>query len=179
MSTAPDSGEAAVDASDDMSAFSKFYIENAPRLTTFLVCQGVPFADAADCVHETLIDALPPVWATLTHPYAWCRTVAYRKACTLWKRRELPMAEPDQAGSPLITPDQELETCEQNLAFLHWLGRLEGPQQRAVLVWTYDGATPREIAEILEMNPATVRSTLSAARAALRRIRQAEEGGAG
>jgi hypothetical protein len=47
--------------SADFTEFSKFYMENVPRLVTFLVCEGVSVSDAADCVQETLIDALPPV----------------------------------------------------------------------------------------------------------------------
>jgi hypothetical protein len=34
--------------------------EIVPRLIAYLVCQGVSMIDAADCVQETLIDALPP-----------------------------------------------------------------------------------------------------------------------
>jgi RNA polymerase sigma factor (sigma-70 family) len=58
---------------------------------------------------------------------------------------------------------------------LYWLAQLDGDRQREVLVWTYDGATPAEIAEELGMKPATVRSTLRNARVQLRRLRA--EGG--
>jgi DNA-directed RNA polymerase specialized sigma24 family protein len=51
--------------------------EIVPRLIAYLVCQGVSMIDAADCVQETLIDALPPVCATREHPYAWCRRVEH------------------------------------------------------------------------------------------------------
>jgi RNA polymerase sigma-70 factor (ECF subfamily) len=47
--------------------------------------------------------------------------------------------------------------------------------QRKVLAWTYDGATPEEIATELQMHPATVRSTLRHARAALRSISAKED----
>jgi RNA polymerase sigma-70 factor (ECF subfamily) len=122
--------------STEVTEFSKFYVENVPRLVAFLVCEGVSVSDAADCVQETLIDALPPVWATLEYPYAWCRRVAQ---------------------------------------FLRRLARLGSDRQRQILAWTYDGATPAEIAAELGMHPATVRSTLRNARAALRRLRA--EGG--
>jgi hypothetical protein len=55
------------DQSAEVVEFSKFYMENVPRLIAFLVCQGVSVIDAADCVQETLIAALPPVWATLEY----------------------------------------------------------------------------------------------------------------
>jgi RNA polymerase sigma factor (sigma-70 family) len=161
------------DQSAEITEFSKFYMENVPRLVTFLVCTGVSTVDAADCVQETLIDALPPVWATLNYPYAWCRRVAYRKACDLTKRRqrEQPFADLEQVGSPLVAPNIDIEDLESKHEFLRWLARLNGGKQREVLAWTYDGATPAEIAEVLDMDPATVRSTLRNARAVLRRLR--------
>jgi RNA polymerase sigma factor (sigma-70 family) len=162
------------DQSADLVEFSKFYMENVPRLTAFLVCQGVSVIDAADCVQETLIDALPPVWATLEYPYAWCRCVAYRKSCDLaQRRREALFADPELAGSPLVAASIDLESFESNHEFLRWLARLGSSKQRKVLAWTYDGATPAEIAAELGMDPATVRSTLRNARAALRRLRAA------
>jgi RNA polymerase sigma factor (sigma-70 family) len=162
--------------STEITEFSKFYMENVPRLVAFLVCEGVSVSDAADCVQETLIDALPPVWITLEYPYAWCRRVAHRKACNLiQRRREVPFADPELAGSPLLAPGLDIENFEKNHEFLHWLSQLDGVRQRQVLVWIYDGATPAEIAAELGMHPATVRSTLRNARAALRRLRA--EGG--
>lgn len=162
------------DQSAEVVEFSKFYMENVPRLIAFLVCQGVSVIDAADCVQETLIDALPPVWATLRYPYAWCRLVAHRKACELTqRRREALFADPELAGSPLVAAGIDVEYFESNHEFLRWLARLDSGKQREILAWTYDGATPAEIAAELGMNPATVRSTLRNARAALRRLRAA------
>jgi RNA polymerase sigma factor (sigma-70 family) len=163
------------DQSAEVEEFSKFYMENVPRLVAFLVYKGVSVIDAADCVQEAMIAALPPVWATLEYPYAWCRRVAHRKAYDLAKRRrETPFADLELAVSPLLAPGLDVETFEANHEALRWLGRLNG-KQREILAWTYDGATPAEIAVELGMDPATVRSTLRNARAALRRLRA--EGG--
>lgn len=164
------------DRSAEIAEFSKFYVETAPRLTAFLISLGWSTSDAADCVQETLIAALPPMWITLSNPLAWCRLVAYRKACNLARqRREIPVWDPEQSGSPLITPGADLDDLEQAHQFLYWLSRLDGFKQREVLVWTFDGATPTEIATGLNMNPATVRSILRDARVALRRIRDGGE----
>lgn len=162
------------DQSAEVVEFSKFYMANVPRLIAFLVCQGVSVLDAADCVQEALIDALPPVWATLEYPYAWCRIVARRKACELTqRRREALFADPELAGSPLVAAGIDVEYFESNHEFLRCLAQLDSGKQREVLAWTYDGATPAEIAAELGMNPATVRSTLRNARATLRRLRAA------
>lgn len=160
----------------ELAEFSKFYMEYVPRLVALLVCEGIAVSDAADCVQETLIDALPPVWATLEHPYGWCRRVAHRKACDLIKRRkESPVSNPELTGAPLLAPDFNMQRFEATHELLHWLGQLKSDKQRQILAWTYDGATPMEIAEELRMHPATVRSTLRNAREALRRLRA--EGG--
>ena len=83
---------------------------------------------------------MPPVWSTLSQPYPWCRTVAYRKLCALWKRGVPPVEDPELAGSPLIAPNRDLDLFEQHQDFLYWLDQLRGDRQRAVLVCTYDGA---------------------------------------
>lgn len=160
---------------DELEQYSKFYRENVSRLVTFLVFQGIPVADAADCVQETLIDALPPVWATLAHPYAWCRTVASRKSTRLRLRRELPIEDVDRVGRPLIAPGAYLEAVDHHAEIVRLLSSVKGDRQRQVLAWTYDGATTAEIASELEMTPATVRATLRNVRAAIRRL-YAEDG---
>jgi RNA polymerase sigma-70 factor (ECF subfamily) len=160
---------------DEVEDYSKFYRENVGRLVTFLVFQGVPLADAADCVQETLIDALPPVWATLEHPYAWCRLVAYRKSCKLRDRRDVPTEDFERVGAALIAPEANLDAIDQNVEIVRLLSLLKGARQRQVLAWTYDGAKPLEIAAELDMSPATVRTTLRDVRSVLRAL-YAEEG---
>jgi DNA-directed RNA polymerase specialized sigma24 family protein len=94
----------------EIAEYSAFYMENAPRLVTFLICQGWSGSDAADCVQETLIEALKK-WPALKHPYPWCRKVSYRKARELAsRRREELTPDPELAGSPLIASDTDLET---------------------------------------------------------------------
>ena len=155
-----------------VSDYSKFFIESKPRLVAFLVCIGLSFTDADDCAQETLIEALPPTWETLESHYAWCRTVAYRKALALRRRnRETPVGEhPDTGRSVLIAPPA-FDDLEHGLELVGWLGRLASTRQRQVLAWTYDGATAVEIAEVLGMDHATVRSTIRHARANLRKLR--------
>jgi DNA-directed RNA polymerase specialized sigma24 family protein len=154
------------DRAAELTEYSKFYLEHVPRLIAFLIYQGLSLTDAADCAQDTMIDALPPVWATLHHPYAWCRLVAHRKAIALRARsREIPIAQPCEGiGRPLINPSAQLEEFERHHEFLFWLRQLGGDRQRQVMAWTYDGATPAETAEALYMTPATVRSTIRNAR---------------
>lgn len=160
--------------SAENAAYCAFYMENVPPLVAFLISQGWSVSDAADCVQETLIEALKK-WGALEHPYSWCRKVAYRKACKLNRNsREEPMSDPELSGSPLIVYDADLEQLVAKHELLYWLTRLPD-KERQVLAWTYGDATPEEIALELGMKTATVRSTLRNARARLRRLRT--EGG--
>jgi len=154
-----------------LAEFSTFYTASVPRLVTFLICHGATLPDAADCVQETLIDLSPPVWSTVENPYAWCRSLAYRKLCALWSRGAPTASDPDPARSPLIAPDHDLDLGDHHQDLRYWLDQLDGDRQRAVLVCTYDGATVAEIADLLDMAPAAVRSTLRDARESLRRVR--------
>lgn len=164
------------DESAELAEYSAFYMENVPRLINFLVSQGWQISDASDRVQETMIDALPPTWASLEDPYAWCRKVAYRKACKQASRQsEAVVSDPEITGSLLIAANIDVEYLEARHELLYWLAQLRGDKQREVLVWTYDGATPAEIAAELEMSPATVRSTLRNARAALRRLQKGDD----
>lgn len=155
---------------DEIEAFSRFYRKNVARLVTFLVLQGTPAADAADCVQETMIKALPPMWATLEHPYAWCRQVAYRKSCKLRRAREVLTDDVERVGAALTGSTDALDAIDQDLEIRRLLLVVQGERQRAVLAWTYDGATPTEIAAELKMTPATVRSTLRNARLVIRTL---------
>jgi RNA polymerase sigma-70 factor (ECF subfamily) len=161
---------------DPIEEYSSFYKESVPRLIAFLRWQGVPLAEASDCVQEALIKALPPKWETIEKPYAWCRIAAWR----IYQRRvsrcrEVPTGEVELTGCPLITPGADIENFEKRHQVLQLVEQLS-PRQRQVMTWAYDGASPGEIAEELGMNTATVRSTLRHARAALNRMLN-DEGG--
>jgi RNA polymerase sigma-70 factor (ECF subfamily) len=157
--------------------YAQFYRAAVPRLVRFLIAQGLSSNDAVDCVQDTLIDALPPTWDTLDNPYAWCRLVAYRKMCRLVRdRRETPSSEPERLGDVLVGALPDAAEIEHEIDLLSWLAKLTSTNQRTVLAWTYDGATPAEIASVLGMHPDTVRSTLRHARQAMRRVREQERG---
>lgn len=133
----------------------------------FLRWQGAPLPDARDCVHDTMIEAFQQ-WPTLHQPYAWCRLVAARiYARQLATAREDPTDAVAPACGHALGADHELEVVEQRHAVLRALDRLPS-RQRQVMAWTYDGATPTEIADALQITPEAVRSNLHKARKALR-----------
>lgn len=67
-----------------------------------------------------------------------------------------------------LLPDELADEIVNRHVFLRLLGDLP-EQQRTIIAWTYDGYRPTEIAGLLGMNPATVRSLLRDARTKLKR----------
>lgn len=150
----------------DRKIFTEFYRASAPRLVAFLCWQGAPLADAAECAQEALTRCYQR-WSSITQHHAWCRLVASR----LYARRLASLEQPAEGistlGSPLITPATDLQALEARHETLRLLELLPS-RQRQVMAWTFDGATPTEIAEVLKITPEAARASLKKARATLR-----------
>ena len=156
----------AVDAETDVAAFTAFYRRTTPKLVAFLRWQGASLPDATDCVQDTMIAAFQQ-WPTLHTPAAWCRLVASRTyARRLASLHEDPVSDVETTGA-VLRSDADLDGLEQRHTVLRCLDRLP-PRQRQVMAWIYDGATPTEVADALNLTPEAVRSTLYKARATLR-----------
>lgn len=97
-------------------------------------------------------------------PGAASRLYAHRIASV-----ETPLENVETAGSPLLAPRTDIDALEQRHTVLRLLNRLP-PRQRQVMAWTYDGATPTEIAQALRITPEAVRASLKKARATLRQL---------
>lgn len=146
--------------------FIVFYKQSVSRLVAFLRWHGASLPDAAECAQETLTQAMQH-WSTIHHPRAWCRRVASRLYARRVASLEEPVEDAEAAGSPLIAPGTDLDALEQRHSVLRLIDQLP-PRQRQVMAWTYDGATPSEIATELQITPDAVRSNLKKARATLR-----------
>jgi len=138
----------------------------------FLRWQGASVADAADCVQEAMIQAYVR-WSTIRDPHAWCRLVASRRYAHRCASLEEPVADTDNAGSPLLAANTDWDAFEQRHQILRVLEQLP-LRQRQVMAWTYDGCTPTEIAETLVMTPEAVRSSLLKARKKLKILLEGE-----
>ena len=66
-----------VDQGEETRAIERFYRERYPDLVAFVMWHGASSADACDCAHGAMADAIGR-WSELTYPYSWCRTVASR-----------------------------------------------------------------------------------------------------
>lgn len=157
-------------------AFTKYYRESMPRLVTVLIAQGAPPETAIDCSQETMIAAYRR-WTELDYPYAWCRRVATRELVRALRNSDSSLHETSELnGHPLVRCPNAFNELEVRHEFLQRIAKLP-PRQRQIMALTYDGELPSEIAETLEMNPATVRSDLRHARETMRKSRSDGEWG--
>jgi RNA polymerase sigma-70 factor, ECF subfamily len=153
----------------DADAFDAFYRENAPRLHAF-VQQFVGNRQAAEDVTQ---ETFTQVWSRPNGFQPERGTLrAYlfgigRKQAAEWWRRQKPSEEAteDRAG----TSQTEIHSIVGD-AF----GRL--PEEQRILLWLreVEGQSYAELAVIVEIPVGTVRSRLSAAREALRKIWQSK-----
>jgi len=134
-------------------------------LVAFLTWQGARLTDAADLAQETMALAYQH-WHTIQQPKQWARRVASR---AFWRRIasiEETLVDQLPDGMPLVPPQTDVAAFEQRHEVLRLLALLP-PRQRQVMAWTFDGYSPSEIAEELQITPETVRSNLRKARRAL------------
>ncbi|WP_297609976.1 RNA polymerase sigma factor [Nocardia sp.] len=153
--------------------FIEFYRKSVPRLVGFLILQGARRADAAEIVQETMTKAWNS-WSTINLPMAWARKTASR----VWLRR-IASLEEDLIGE---FPENSA-LCSRTSDIDEWIARdhyyrvVSGlpPRQRQVMVWAMEGCAAAEIAELLQISQATVRSHLRKARRTI--AIKLEEGG--
>ncbi|MBC9006157.1 RNA polymerase sigma factor [Micromonospora aurantiaca (nom. illeg.)] len=154
--------------------FAEFFAAEFPSLVSFLLLQGASLEEAEDAVQEAMLLTLPH-WNTINSPRAYVRVAAMRRLQRqrqMLRNRARPFAEvpePSQMRNP-----HEIEAASEKQHVLAVLGRL--PQrQRQVIALTIDGYSPAEIAEMLHVDPVSVRSSLRHARQSLRTALHVEE----
>jgi len=142
--------------------FARFYRGHISRLAAYLIYQGATAHLAADIAQDAMITAYRR-WPEIKSPRAFTWTVAYRAFIrhTL-NDPEQPVSEVPESPTLLPRPG-ETEAWLQEQHVIHVLRALP-PRQRQVLALTIDGWTPAEIAELLDLDPAAVRSNLKKAR---------------
>lgn len=149
------------------------WADQAPRLLRAAIALGIPPADAPDLVQETLLAAFAssrrfdPARASFT---TWTHTILLRR-CANWRRhlyrfhRMLARLSRLQPVSTTSCGD----SLEARLSLERLASRLSRTQRQILTLVDISGLSPAEVATVLRMNPATVRSHLRHARAALRR----------
>lgn len=143
--------------------FTQFYREATKPLVAFLILQGATVTEAVDIAQDTMTKAFHR-WHTINYPHAWTRRVASRAFIRLRvDHPETPVDPPPQ--SPLLHGG-DIEGWELHDDLVRALAQLPS-RQRQVMAWTLAGHTPGEIADELNISPATVRQHLYLARQTL------------
>jgi RNA polymerase sigma-70 factor (ECF subfamily) len=149
---------------------------------------GASIDDAEDATANAMIEAYQR-WSLLENPTAWVRTAAIHDYVNRAQRdRRRPRLEMEAVRRAFVDsvapePRPERDERDQVLAILRSLP----PAQRKVMALAMDGLEQTKIAELLQVQPATVRSNLRHARERLQRHlndvddehtrRRGEEGG--
>ena len=166
-SGAPPATEAARQTDVRDVEFSLFYKDQMPRLVAHLINNLVPPPQATDVAQEAMTRAYRD-WDKIDSPKAWVRTVALRHWWDISKINSREKSEEDVYESADLISEEDLQRIVNRSDFLRLIQSIT-PRQRQILAWTYDGFEPTEIAALLRENPATIRSNLRHARAALER----------
>jgi RNA polymerase sigma factor (sigma-70 family) len=142
--------------------FARFYRDHINRLAAYLIYQGAAAHLAADIAQDAMIKTYRR-WGEIKTPRAYTWTVAYRAFIRhALSDAEQPAAEVPEPAALLPRPT-EAEAWLQEQHVIHVLRTLP-PRQRQVLALTIDGWAPAEIADLLGLDPAAVRSNLKKAR---------------
>jgi RNA polymerase sigma-70 factor (sigma-E family) len=165
-----------------MSLWREPAIERAPGFTEFVVARAAPMlamargltrtpTDAEDLVQDVLAKALLK-WAVVRKaddPAAYVNRMLINHATSFWRlgaRRELPTAAEDLPTQWVTDRSGHIVERDALLGVLRTLP----PRHRAVLVLRYyEGLPDQEIAQVLGIAQATVRSSAARGLIALRK----------
>jgi RNA polymerase sigma-70 factor (ECF subfamily) len=153
--------------------FTRFYCDHISRLAAYLIYQGAGAQLAADIAQDAMVSTFRR-WSEIKSPRGYTWTVAYRAYIRhALNDSEWPAGEVPEPAALLPRPP-EAEAWLQEQHIIHVLQAL-APRQRQRLALTIDGWTPAEIAELLGLSPAAVRSSLKKARRNADKCRRADE----
>lgn len=183
------SGGALLSASEE-SEFWIFYQKTAEALfrKAYRMCGGRK-ADADDSHQETYIKALKH-WSTISsltdqQRYAWLATTLMREVLQIWRKSEQrrEVQEHDSAGWQSYMPADagdvdRLLGAERYRAVCRAIARLDGRQREVIALYGLAGYEIHEIAQMLEIQPQTVRVHLHGGRRRLGEILDGQEGSA-
>jgi RNA polymerase sigma factor (sigma-70 family) len=151
--------------------FDEFFEREFAPLVAFVIKAGFRLQDAEDAAAEAMVCACRR-WADLVSPRGWVRKAAYHIATNQAERGRDGVARAVAGGWCERGSHDDADRCaivEEQHEILRLLARLP-KQQRLAMALYLDGFDNAEIAEQLDVSPATVRSTLRHARERLKTV---------
>jgi RNA polymerase sigma-70 factor, ECF subfamily len=134
--------------------------------------------DAEDVAQETFVRMLrhSSELASIAQPKAWLARIAWRIAVDRRRRRgraqEIPLEDPErplaEPASAIAGADQVFESARVEARLERWIDALPEKLRNPLILSVMDEMTPREVASMLGINEAAVRSRVFRARQVLR-----------
>lgn len=150
----------------DKDAFAKLYISYKDKLYRYAYFKLGNEDDAMDAVSSCITSAYLSI-KTLKNEQAfpsWIFKILYRECCAVLRQKALERNNQDIYSLELESPNSSYLAPELKEA----LSRLYDDERDIVLLSSVLGYNSKEIAEILNLKPGTVRSKLSRALAKMR-----------
>lgn len=158
--------------------FRRIYTDNFDPVLAYALRRVDTPADAADVVAETFlvawrrIEELPPPEEIRLWLFGTARRMLANNRRGLKRRTDLTTRLGTHLESlPSMDP---AELASAHIDVHRCLGRLGELEREALMLACWEGLAPREIARVLGVRPATVRTRLARARATMRRFLPAE-----
>jgi RNA polymerase sigma factor (sigma-70 family) len=137
--------------------FVSFFPEQFRKTAFLLIRMGASRVDAEDATQEAMVQALRK-WDRVSKPAAWVTTVAICEWRKLLRRRSQTVSLDESVQEPV--PASDLSVLSEEQQYVLGLFRALPFMQRCVVALLYDGYTRGEIADMLNISEATVRSHL-------------------
>lgn len=162
----------------DREGFSEFYCTEYVLVVAFLRKVGFDYHRAEEATAQAVHSAYEEWPKIRTNPRGWVRKVAYRLAVRDAKAERTRLTRLVGKGYGTLVADgtAPYEQVDQDELLVRTLAQLS-PRQRCVMAWHLDGFTNQEIAKMLGIRQATVRSNLRHARDRLKQIHDRQQPG--
>lgn len=139
--------------------------EEGPTVYRLAMAQTRNSADADDIYQEVFLRFLKkePVFQSMQHQRAWFIRVTVNCCKDLFKRahrNDLPL---DHARNAMVVPEEHAELAVA-------LEKLDPTHRAMIHLYYFEGYKTEEIADFMNMKPATVRSGLDRAREKLKKM---------
>ncbi|MFG1921737.1 RNA polymerase sigma factor [Cryptosporangium sp. NPDC048952] len=147
------------------AAYEDFYRANHAHLIRFAIALGASVDDAQDLAQDALIATLTG-WSNILEPVPYTKTVVRHM---FFRMRQTRLRESEAYSTLGRRPAPQNGSLHEEKEYVLSLLNDLPHHRRQILAHLVDGYAPREIAELLGKNPATIRSHIRHARNALAR----------
>lgn len=159
----------------DADAFVQLMEKNRQNMYKVAICYVKNPEDAADIIQETILTAFEKL-GTLREPgyfRTWLTRILINKCKDFLEERSWEVAFDE------IPEEQHSDMVLEHMIYEELIQSVEEKYRDILVLYYVEGFSTKEIAEILEMKDATVRTRLRRGRAQLRQVYEGKSGNTG